>query len=71
MLQVTQNWASLTGQAKLKPEDQVRPITVIIDGLDPLSPDNAGALIVEIEGARAFRASLPAGAVKLSSGHRQ
>lgn len=71
VLQVGRNWASLTAQAKMKPEDQMRAVTVIIDGSDPLSPDGAGALIVEIEGARAFRGRLPSGAVKLTVGDQR
>ena len=67
VLQVARDWVSITGQAKLKPEDQVRAITVIVDLADPMASDGAGALIVEIEGARAFRGTLPAGALKLSS----
>ena len=70
ILQVTAGWASLTAQAKMEPEGQVRAVTIIVDEADPLS-DGAGALIVEGEGARAFRGTFPRGAVKAAIGDRR
>jgi N-acyl-D-aspartate/D-glutamate deacylase len=66
VLQVSGDWASVTGQAKLKPEDQTRAITVVIDGKDPQS-SKGGSLIVEIEGARAFRAPLASGMARFGT----
>ncbi|HJR60831.1 MAG TPA: amidohydrolase family protein [Vicinamibacterales bacterium] len=65
VLQVMRDWAAFTAQAKFKPEGVVRPITVILDRADPLSADAGAAIVIEVEGARAYRGTLPAGIVKL------
>ena len=59
VLQVAREWASFTAQAKMKPEGVVRPITVIIDRADPLAASGGAALIIDVEGARAYRAAIP------------
>jgi N-acyl-D-aspartate/D-glutamate deacylase len=64
VLQVMRGWASFTAQAKFKPEGVVRPITVIVDRADPSSKAEGAVFIVEVEGARAYRAALPTTAIK-------
>jgi hypothetical protein len=70
VLQITKDWASFTAQAKIEPEGVVRPVTVIVDLRDPLTGTSDAVIIVELEGARAYRGTLPAEAVKLQSGTR-
>jgi hypothetical protein len=65
VLQVTRDWAAFTAQAKFKPEGVVRPITVIVDRADPLSSDAGAAIIIEVEGARAYRGTVKPGMVRL------
>ena len=66
VLQVTRDWASFTAQAKLEPEGVVRPITVIVDRADPLAADAGAAIIIEVEGARAYRGWIKRDIVRLS-----
>jgi hypothetical protein len=70
VLQVTADWASFTAQAKIEPAGIVRPVTVIVDRGDPLAGASEAVIIVELEGARACRGTLPEEAVKLLPGSR-
>jgi N-acyl-D-aspartate/D-glutamate deacylase len=71
VLQFTREWASFTAQAKIRPEGVVRPITVVVDRADPLTPGAGAMITVDIEGARAYRGTLPPAAVRLTHGSRR
>jgi hypothetical protein len=49
----------------MKPEDMERPVTITIDAGDPLAPDGEATVLVDVEGLRAYRLTLPAAAVRL------
>jgi hypothetical protein len=64
VLQVGDRWASLTAQAMLKPQGLERPVTVTIDAGDPRAPEGEAAVLIDVEGLRAYRLPLPAGAIR-------
>ena len=70
VLQVADDWVSFTAEAKINPEGHIRPITVILDRGDPAQPGGIGAVIVEIDGARAFRGAIARDAIRLISPRR-
>lgn len=63
VLQTGDRWSSLTAQAMMKPEGIERPVTVIIDAGDPALPPGEARVLVDVEGVRAFRLTVPAAAV--------
>lgn len=64
VLQVANRWASLTAQAMMKPEGIERPVTITIDAGDPRAPEGEAAVLIDVEGLRAYRFTLPATAVR-------
>ena len=64
VLQVTDRWASLTAQAMMKPEGIERPVTITVDASDPRAPAGEAAVLIDVEGVRAYRLALPATAVR-------
>jgi hypothetical protein len=64
VLQVADRWASLTAQAMMKPEGIERPVTITIDAGDPRAPAGEAAVLIEVEGVRAYRLPLPTNAIR-------
>ena len=67
VLQVAPNWMSVTAQARVKPGGAIRPVTLIVDAGDPLAASPGVAILVDIEGARAYRETMPRSAVRLTA----
>lgn len=65
VLQVADGWVSLTAQAMMKPEGIERPVTITVDASDPRAPAGEAAVLIDVEGIRAYRLALPATAVRL------
>ena len=61
VLQVDNDWASFTGRA-VQPDGHDRALTVIVDRRDPAAPGMA-TIVLQLEGARAWRGTLPPGRV--------
>ena len=68
VLQAAGGWVSLTAQAMIKPEGIERPVTIVIDAADPRAPAGEAAVLVDVEGVRAYRLTLPAAAVRRAGG---
>jgi hypothetical protein len=66
VLQVGQRWSSLTAQARLKPGDVERHVTITIDAGDPRMAPGEAVVLVDVEGLRAYRLALPATAIRLN-----
>jgi N-acyl-D-aspartate/D-glutamate deacylase len=65
VLQVADRWASLTAQARMKPEDMERPVTITVDAGDPRTTEGDATVFIDVEGLRAYRFTIPATAVRL------
>ena len=65
VLQIADRWASLTAQARMKPEDMERPVTITIDAGDPRVPEGDATVFIDVEGLRAYRFTIPSPAVRL------
>jgi N-acyl-D-amino-acid deacylase len=65
VLQVTKEWASVTGRARSNPDGQERALTIVIDQADPAAPGSM-RLVVETEGDVLLNGSLQ-GRVRVSS----
>lgn len=68
VLQAADGWASLTAQAMMKPEGIERPVTIVIDAGDPRAPAGEATVVVDVEGVRAYRLTVPAAAVRRAGG---
>jgi N-acyl-D-amino-acid deacylase len=63
VLQVGEQWAALTGQAMMRPEGLERPVTITIDAGDPRAPAGEAVVLIDVEGERAYRLTLPSAAI--------
>ena len=64
VLQVADRWVSLTAQAMMKPAGIERPVTITIDAGDSRAPAGEAAVLIDVEGVRAYRLVLPAAAIR-------
>jgi len=64
VLQVADRWVSLTAQAMMKPAGIERPVTITIDASDPRAPAGEAAVLIDVEGVRAYRLVLPTTAIR-------
>ena len=58
LLQVSEQWASFTGRARLLPSDEERSVTVIVEQNDPFSETGDATVIVDVEDIYHFSGSL-------------
>jgi hypothetical protein len=64
VLQIGEKWASLTGEAKLQPAGVERHVTITVDAGDPGLEPGRAVVLVDVEGLRAYRFTLPATAIR-------